>query len=131
MKLARKATLVALMNLAVLFGLFIFLPSDYPEPVSAPVVAAGGEVAARPANSVALPRKPQPVAVAPAEEVAPPPADNRCIVSVQGRSYDVTELRVTHSGGDIFRCGTDMTASFFGQHEQQLLNTVMRQYLIL
>ncbi|MEK7165682.1 MAG: hypothetical protein AAB874_02645, partial [Patescibacteria group bacterium] len=33
-----------------------------------------------------------------------------------GRQYDVTPLKSTHSGGDIFQCGTDMTAVYQKQH---------------
>ncbi len=46
----------------------------------------------------------------------PPPVSNRCIVTVNGSQYDVTNLRRTHSGGDIFTCGTDMTSTFMSMH---------------
>lgn len=39
-----------------------------------------------------------------------------CIVTVFGKQYDVTTLRSTHSGGDVFTCGTDMTAIYQGRH---------------
>lgn len=39
-----------------------------------------------------------------------------CIVTVFGKQYDVTTLRITHSGGDVFTCGTDMTAIYQGRH---------------
>lgn len=57
-------------------------------------------------------------------------AQNRCIVTIQGRDYDVTDLKGTHSGGDIFLCGTDMTDVFFSMHDLELLNSELRQYLI-
>lgn len=41
---------------------------------------------------------------------------NSCIVTVFGKQYDVTMLRSTHSGGDVFICGTDMTAIYQGRH---------------
>lgn len=45
-----------------------------------------------------------------------PNTANGCIVTVAGNKYDVAELRKTHSGGNVFVCGTDMTATYTGQH---------------
>ncbi len=45
---------------------------------------------------------------------------NKCIVTLFGSLYDVTSLRSTHSGGDIFNCGTDMTAIYQGRHGNNL-----------
>jgi len=45
-----------------------------------------------------------------------PTPDNRCIITVFGAKYNVTQLRNTHSGGDIFVCNSDMTATFVSQH---------------
>lgn len=39
-----------------------------------------------------------------------------CIISVRGGKYDVTEFRNMHKGGNIFRCGEDMTETFNNQH---------------
>ena len=56
-------------------------------------------------------------AVAPAAPTAPAgTSSGRCIVTVSGKQYDVTALRSTHGGGDIFRCGTDMSSTYQGQH---------------
>ncbi|MCA9375056.1 hypothetical protein KC622_01855 [Candidatus Dojkabacteria bacterium] len=55
---------------------------------------------------------------------------NSCIITIQGHQYDVTQLRRTHSGGDIFICGTDMTQTFFSMHNSQLLNGQMQRYLV-
>lgn len=41
---------------------------------------------------------------------------SKCVVTVNGKQYDITTLRQTHSGGDVFTCGTDMTNIFQGQH---------------
>lgn len=60
-----------------------------------------------------------------AETPAPTP-DNRCIVSIDGVRYDVSSLRSTHTGGDIFQCGTDMTAIFYGQHDKSFLGKLIR-----
>jgi hypothetical protein len=44
-----------------------------------------------------------------------------CIVSVDGVRYDVTQVRIIHSGGDIFKCGVDMTKDFWDQHNAGIL----------
>ncbi len=53
---------------------------------------------------------------------------NRCIITVLGKQYDVTELRNTHTGGDVFNCGTDMTLIFQGQHGDNL--KMIEKYLV-
>lgn len=40
----------------------------------------------------------------------------RCIITVNGSQYDLTEFKKIHEGGDIFICGTDMTSRFRGEH---------------
>lgn len=70
----------------------------------------------------------QPVAnptLIPTPTFAPPPS-NRCIVTIDGVRYDLTDFRFIHSGGDIFNCGTDMSAIFWGQHGQSMLNRLQR-----
>ncbi|MFZ2152751.1 MAG: hypothetical protein WAV41_01705 [Microgenomates group bacterium] len=39
-----------------------------------------------------------------------------CIITVFGQQYDVAPLQTGHSGGNIFVCGTDMTASYQSMH---------------
>lgn len=60
---------------------------------------------------------------------AAPPVDNRCIITISGNRYNVTQFRSIHSGGDIFKCGTDMTAVFLSQHPASYLQK-MSQYKI-
>lgn len=45
-----------------------------------------------------------------------PDLNNRCIISVRGSKFDITDFKKIHSGGDIFQCGTDMTDIFNGRH---------------
>ena len=54
-------------------------------------------------------------------------ATNACIITLSGQQYDVTSLRSTHSGGDIFSCGTDMTQRYISKHGSNLSR--MQQYL--
>jgi len=53
---------------------------------------------------------------------------NKCIVTIKGSKYDVTTLRNSHSGGDIFICNSDMTTSFNNQHGNDLAR--IKQYLV-
>lgn len=43
-----------------------------------------------------------------------------CNVTILGVTYDVTNFREQHEGGDIFECGTDMTKQFTQQHGEDL-----------
>lgn len=43
-------------------------------------------------------------------------ATTPCIITVFGIQYDVTPLQTSHTGGNIFVCGTDMTATYQAQH---------------
>ena len=50
--------------------------------------------------------------------------DEKCVVIIAGQRYDVTELRLTHTGGDVFECGEDLTELFQLNHpgEWELLD---------
>ncbi len=39
-----------------------------------------------------------------------------CIITLFGKQYDVTALQNAHTGGNLFACGTDMTATYQAQH---------------
>jgi len=45
---------------------------------------------------------------------------NKCIITVSGQLYDITTLRNSHSGGDIFKCDTDMTSVYRSKHGTSL-----------
>lgn len=57
-----------------------------------------------------------------------PVAKKVCIVTISGARYDVEPLRGPHPGGDIFKCGTDMTKTFFSQHGQKLLDGDLQKF---
>lgn len=70
----------------------------------------------------------------PVEQNAPEPATSpvdlsKCIIRIDSQQYNVTELRETHSGGDVFKCGTDMTSAFYSRHDASYL-LMMEQYKI-
>lgn len=54
---------------------------------------------------------------------------NSCIVTVDGVRYDITNFKNMHSGGDVFSCGSDMSATFWNQHSQKQLSQ-MQKYRI-
>lgn len=73
-------------------------------------------------NTIAL-VTPSIAKITPIPTTSPPPTpDNRCIVTIDGQRYDLTQFRSIHSGGDIFQCGTDMTSIFYQQHNQSYLS---------
>lgn len=47
-------------------------------------------------------------------------ADEQCIITIQEEKYDVTEFKYKHPGGDIFKCGQDMTEIFQKAHKGYL-----------
>lgn len=103
-------------------------------PTPAPVATtAPAEVAAPVVDVTAAPvpvvdsATPPPAPPAPAPSVPPP--DPRCLITISGGQYDVTQFRHIHSGGDVFQCGTDMTAAFLSRHPASFLSK-MSQYRV-
>lgn len=48
-----------------------------------------------------------------------PPQEEKeisCLVTIFNEKYNVESLKQTHTGGDIFICGTDMTGTYQAQH---------------
>ncbi len=151
MKYLKIAALFSLIN-AIFFGLFLYVlysqnlslksqlqnaSASVPEqavgampetattspasPATSSPAAGKDEVKSAPAVQNPIPAAPKPSAPTPSQ--APPAESNRCIITISGQRYDVTDFRSQHPGGDIFACGTDMTQTFFGQHDQQLLDS--------
>jgi hypothetical protein len=73
----------------------------------------------QPVTQPATPQQPAPAA----------PVPSGCIITLDGGSYNVTSLQKSHSGGDIFNCGSDMSATFWGKHGQGIFSK-MQQYRI-
>lgn len=46
--------------------------------------------------------------------------DGKCIITVNSAQYDVTSFKTEHKGGDIFKCGEDMTIAFKNAHGEDL-----------
>jgi len=51
-----------------------------------------------------------------------------CIISLFGVQYDITSLLTTHSGGNVFKCGTDMTALYSSKHGTSVAR--MQKYIL-
>lgn len=49
-----------------------------------------------------------------------------CVVTIDGQKYDVFEFKKIHSGGDIFKCGTDSSSEFWSRHGQKELSKMQR-----
>ncbi len=67
----------------------------------------------------------------PAAAIQQPATGNQqptCIITVDGQKYDVESLRSTHTGGDVFTCGTDMSDVFHKQHDDNL--RMIQKYLV-
>ncbi|MBI2337706.1 hypothetical protein HYU95_00835 [Candidatus Daviesbacteria bacterium] len=99
-------------------------PAINPTPLQPPPPAVNTPppVASEPTLPPAPPPPPAPTDPPP----APPPPSDRCIITISGGNYDVTDYRNIHSGGNVFQCGTDMTASFLNQHPASFLQKMSK-----
>jgi cytochrome b involved in lipid metabolism len=41
---------------------------------------------------------------------------DKCLITIEGKQYDVSDFRSKHKGGNIFECGSDMTERFVKKH---------------
>lgn len=57
-----------------------------------------------------------------------PASSTGCIITLFGKQYDVTSLQSTHSGGNVFNCGTDMTTVYQSRHGSNV--SQMAPYLV-
>ena len=127
MKFLKIAALISLINLLFFAGFLFVVKMQNTSSVPATKSETVKNIATTTEN---LPVETAPPSIPnknPALEPVAPVVSNRCIITVEGQKYDVTDFRSLHSGGDIFVCGTDMTSTFFGQHNMKiLLGTVMQ-----
>lgn len=135
MKYLKIVSFISLLSVIFFAGFLVVLskktvPTKTPTQESivvapAPVASSTEPVVTKPASTTKPGTQvptPTPAPVKPA-----PVVSNRCIVTIESQKYDVTDFRKIHSGGDIFVCGTDMTNTFFGQHNARLLlGTIMQ-----
>ena len=135
MKLAKTAFILALFNFLIVAA--VIVNSKQPELTEANKI--GISPTTTPVKKV-VKKTITPKTVAPANQtvtstttadapVAAPTTDNRCIIVVDGARYDISSFRNLHSGGNIFQCGSDMSAVFHQQHDNSYLGR-MSQYKI-
>jgi hypothetical protein len=98
---------------------FVIYSGGTPEPVITAMPTAS-EMAKPAATKTASPTKSVAPTATPTQAVQATP-DMRCIVTINGDRYDVTTFRKIHKGGDVFKCGTDMSAEFANQHPVSFL----------
>jgi hypothetical protein len=55
-----------------------------------------------------------------------PTPDNRCIITIYGQKYNITNYINQHKGGDVFNCGTDMSGAFANQHPDSFLQQIAK-----
>lgn len=128
MNLIKIVFITSLLNLAIFTGIGVFLKNNtsnvivanniFPTPTA---FLSPTKIPIKTTTSLAPAPTTPPIAV--------PTTDTRCIITIDGGRYNVTQFRSIHSGGDIFQCGTDMTNIFYQQHNQSYLSR-MAQYKI-
>jgi len=52
--------------------------------------------------------------------------ESECIITIDNFKYNVADFRKKHPGGDIFKCGEDMTKAFKSQHGAKQLDQIQR-----
>ncbi|MCX6730628.1 MAG: hypothetical protein NTZ55_02165 [Candidatus Roizmanbacteria bacterium] len=106
----------------------VLSPTTIPTPISNSVSGGLNTVIPHPKVLSPIPTTGLLIPTTPAAQSRTTSSKVQCSVTLFGKQYDVTNLRSTHSGGNIFNCGTDMTAIYQGRHGSDLSR--MQQYLI-
>lgn len=128
MKIIKLLVTMSLINAVIVMGIAWYggsrvVPIVSPSPTSSPMPITTPTPTAK---------TPTPTSVAtPTPTIAPTltPKPLGCVIQIDGISYEITSLRQTHSGGDVFQCGTDMSALFWKKHSSRILQ-IMQQYKI-
>lgn len=81
-------------------------------------------------NSTILPSTPSSDTSSTNNEGTKEVASNDCIITIRDQKYNVTSLKPTHPGGNVFKCGEDNTSTFFSRHNQRWLDTRMTKYKV-
>ena len=132
MKLIKLLVTLSLINAVIVVGIAQYMSRNQATTSPSPSIVASPTPStspiATPAVSPAPTNKPS-SSLLPKPNSSVAPKTVRCIITIDGVSYEITKLRQTHSGGDIFKCGTDMSVLFWKKHDQQILD-MMQQYKI-
>lgn len=139
MKLIKLLVTLSLINAVIVIGIAQYISMKQPSGSSATVAntPSPSPVASSPLPSISVnPSSTPQSSVVPKQSTTPKPTvvsqspkQAGCVVQIDGFSYEITSLRQTHSGGDVFKCGTDMSALFWKKHDQGILQ-IMQKYKI-
>lgn len=126
MSTIRYIALVSLINFFLVFGFLTFARFylQYQPAVSSPAVTSPSVELVEISTDSSTPPVSSPSSTSPVPTSPPstaPTTDPRCLITIDGRLYNITEFRSTHPGGNIFTCGTDMSAVFYSQHDSSYL----------
>ena len=100
-------------------------PTKKPSATKAPVASKSPTKTATPVTTTATP-KPTVAPTATATPTPTPAAASGCIVTVDGASYNITSLVKSHSGGNVFKCGTDMSSTFNGASPRHKISWITK-----
>jgi len=100
-------------------------------PVQPTVSVTTKPIVAQPSpTSTSIVKTPVVIAVPTSAPTAiPTPKPAGCLIQIDGVKYEITSLQRSHSGGNVFTCGTDMSAIFWGKHNAKILQ-MMAKYKI-
>jgi cytochrome b involved in lipid metabolism len=129
MKTIKTIAMMTMLNAVIIIGFIIGSNSNTLPPLNNSL-DNGNQITTDPLQTVAPTVTVGAGTIAPTATSKPATPKPACVVMVSGKKYDVSQLRNTHSGGNVFVCNTDMTNTFFSKHNQQMLNTTMVKYLI-
>jgi len=129
MKNTKTIFIVSLINLFLVAGAVVYLQNKpVVETAADSIPAAVPSPAPNTQQQTNQTTTQQKIEVTPSKVVAVPSATKTpgCLIVVDGIKYDLAPFVKLHSGGDIFQCGTDMSASFHDQHPSSYLGNMAK-----
>lgn len=77
---------------------------------------------------VRIQQSPKPLAIAATPTAKTGNNTSQCLITLFGSLYDITSLRKSHPGGDVFVCGTDQSSTYQKTHGTNMSR--MQPYLV-
>lgn len=132
MKLIKLLVTLSLVNALIVIGIAHYMsinqvPAPSPTTRSSPTPSV--LPTSTPSSTPEVTSKPSPSVSVNVTKSSMAPKPVGCVITIDGVSYEITKLRTTHTGGDVFKCGEDMSVLFWKKHNQEILN-IMQQYKI-
>lgn len=130
MKIIKLLITMSVINALLVLGAVKYSPVPSASAVPSATIKSVVKPAVRPAGATqqtpAPKTKAPTVAPTPASSVTHPTKNSGCIIQIDGVRYEVSSLQRTHSGGNVFTCGSDMSAIFWGRYNQKILQMMQR-----